>query len=83
MPVVDARLNKFTARLRQRQGLSASIAAQPSKYQCDGNDKHDAGGNHQYLEGVIAWNVIVCTLDALHGHDCTPCQQTPIYFLLR
>jgi hypothetical protein len=83
MPVVDARLNKFMARLRQRQGLPASIAAQPSKYQCDGNDKHDAGGNHQNLKGIIAWNVVVCTLDALHGHDCTPCQQTPIYFLLR
>jgi hypothetical protein len=28
--------------------------AQPSKHQCDGNDEHDAGGNHQDLEDVIA-----------------------------
>ena len=61
--------------------MPTKIAAQPSKYQCDGNDEHDAGGNHQNLEGVIARNVIVGTLYALHGHDRTPCQQTPIYFL--
>jgi hypothetical protein len=59
--------------------LPTSIAAQSSKYQCDGNDKHDACGNHQNLEGVIAWKVMVRTLHALHGHDRTPCQQTPDY----
>jgi hypothetical protein len=40
------------------QQQPTSIAAQSSKYQCDRNDKHDAGGNHQNFEGVIAWNVI-------------------------
>jgi hypothetical protein len=35
------------------------VAAQPSKYQCDGNDEHDAGGNHQNLEDVIARSVMV------------------------
>ena len=59
----------------------ARVAAQSSKYQCDGNDKHDACGNHQNLEGVIAWKVMVRTLHALHGHDRTPCQQTPVYLL--
>jgi hypothetical protein len=38
---------------------SANAAAQPSKYQCDGNDKHDTRGNHQNLEGVIARSVMV------------------------
>ena len=66
-------------RIVQQLCLPTYIGAQPSKYQCDRNDKHDASGNHQNLEGVIAWNVIVCTLYALHGHDCTPCQQTPDY----
>jgi hypothetical protein len=33
--------------------------AQSSNYQRDRNDKHDASGNHQDLEGVIARNVIV------------------------
>ena len=46
-------------RIVQSQCLPTSIAAQPSKYQRNGNDKHDAGGNHQDLEGVIAWNVMV------------------------
>jgi hypothetical protein len=46
-----------TANARLVRG--ANGAAQPSKYQCDGNDKHDTRGNHQNLEGVIAWNVIV------------------------
>ena len=64
------RLSKILTRISEKPRT-----AQPSKYQCDGNDEHDAGGNHQDLEGVIAWNVIVCTLYALHGHDCTPCQQ--------
>jgi hypothetical protein len=61
--------------------MPTKIAAQPSKYQCDGNDEHDAGGNHQDFEGVIARHVIVGTLYALHGHDRTPCQQTPVYTL--
>src|ERR1700722_20965002 len=68
-------------RIARLQRLPASIAAQSSKYQCDGNDKHDACGNHQNLEGVIAWKVMVRTLHALHGHDCTPCQQTPVCVL--
>jgi hypothetical protein len=52
-----------------------------SHYKCDSNDKHDSGGDHQNFESVIARNVIVCALYALRGHGCTPCQQTPIYFL--
>lgn len=61
--------------------MPTKIAAQPSKYKCDGNDKHDTGGNHQDLEGVIAWNVMVWTLYALRRHDCNPCQRTPVYLL--
>jgi len=45
--------------LQQQRWLRGRVAAQSSKYQCDGNDKHDAGGNHQDLESVIAWNVMV------------------------
>jgi hypothetical protein len=36
-----------------------SVAAQPSKYQCDGNGEHDAGSDHQNLEDVMARNVII------------------------
>jgi len=39
--------------------MPTKIAAQPSKYQCDGNDEHDAGGNHQNLEDIIARSVMV------------------------
>ena len=70
-------------RIARLQRLPASIAAQSSKYQCDGNDKHDACGNHQNLEGVIAWKVMVRTLHALHGQDCTPCDNKhPFIFWL-
>jgi len=52
----------MAAKLEQIERLQrwpAQIAAQPSKYQCDGNDEHDAGGNHQNLEDVIAPSVMV------------------------
>jgi len=37
---------------RARLVRGANGASKPSKYQCDGNDEHDAGGNHQNLEDV-------------------------------
>jgi hypothetical protein len=46
-------------RIVQQQCLPTQIAAQSSKYKCDRNDKHDTSSNHQDLEGVIAWNVMV------------------------
>jgi hypothetical protein len=45
--------------LQQQRWLRGRVAAQSSKYQCDGNDKYDARGNHQNFEGIIARNVIV------------------------
>ena len=54
---LDSRLRSATECLSH--SLTTSIAAQPSKYQCNGNDKHDAGGNHQNLERVIARSVMV------------------------
>jgi hypothetical protein len=53
-----------------------------SHYQCEGDGKHDPGGNHQNFESVIARNVTIRMLYALHGHGCIPCQQTPIYVLV-
>lgn len=44
---------------RARLVRGANGAAQLSNDQCDGNDEHDAGGNHQNLEDVIASNVLV------------------------
>jgi hypothetical protein len=80
VPAADARLNELMSRPSTAE-LADVNRQQPSKYQCDGNDEHDAGDNHQNLEGVVARSVLVRTLYALHGHGRTPCQQTPVYSL--
>jgi hypothetical protein len=55
----DAALDLRTIASRGVKSPSARIYAPTSEHERDGNDKQDADGNRQNLDGVKVWSVTV------------------------